>query len=307
MTKYLLLLLMVIPLLVHGQNLFNISFGDNRTGEILQVFDSDIYRFEGQAGDRIWIRATDAASSIDASLKLSKGATLYQIVEGTGGDVEIFDFVLPESGIFDIEIYDRGRNDSGAYGLSLQRLNNPDYGRQIHCGDDIFDEISTHVGVKVYQFAVEPGDKAFAQLRAVSAHFEATLYLFNENGDLLAKSIRKANPFAMIRDINVLTAEKYSLFAFDANGNDQSEFGLTYQDLNDPTCGTKPVDCPITVKQRFPFSLRHMLMAFGLKKVRDLSPKLWRPTIVLKPWWMYTILSVKCCFTSGYRVKPVIS
>jgi hypothetical protein len=243
MIKSILPLLMVIPLLGKGQNTFNVSYGENRLESIPEIYDSDIYRFEGEMGDRVWIRVADAASQIDASFNLKKDDVLLHSEQGTGGDVELFDFTLPESGTYDIEVFDKGKNDVGAYGFSLQKLNNPSYARQIVCGDDIFDEITTQAGVKVYQFDVQQGDLAFAQMRANSDHFEATMYLINEQGDLLRTSVRNANAYASITAHQIANSQKYSLFVFDANGNDLAKFGLTYQDLNDPSCGTQMLQC----------------------------------------------------------------
>ena len=243
MFKYLLPLCIAIPLSVKSQNIFQITYGDNLMGELVQAGQSDLFQFEGEAGDRIWIRVVDAGSAMDASLHLTKTDVVDQTIEGTGGDVEIFDFALPESGVYDLMIYDKHGNDEGSYGVSLHKLNSPEYATQIQCGDDIVGEISTQVGVQVYQFEVQPGDIAFAQMRASSKHFESTFYLINEVGDLLKTSKRRSNAYASISDINITTSEKYSIFVFDANGNDISTFGLTYQDLNDPTCGTQILNC----------------------------------------------------------------
>lgn len=233
----------MIPFMLQGQSDNLLKYGTNLVGELPSANDIDVYRFEGLEGDRIWIRVADANSGIDASFRLRFGQEILFTVEGTGGDVELFDYTLADTGFYDIEVYDKNLNDPGAYGFSLHKLNNPTYASQIHCGDDIFDEIKTQVGVKAYQFSVESGNKAFAQMRASSSHLEATMYLFNENGDLLQKSVRKANPFAIIEEVEVTQDEKFSLFIFDANGNDVGTFGFTYQDLNDPTCGTIPLSC----------------------------------------------------------------
>jgi hypothetical protein len=241
-------LLVSLIVVIHPVFLFALSdplipYGSNLTGHLESSFDTDIYRFEGLKGDRIWIRATRASSAIDASFRLKKGIDILEEVRSSGGDTELFDFVLPDSGIYDIEVYDHNQNDQGGYGLALHKLNDPAYARQITCGDDLLDTIKTEAGIVVYQFDVQAGDRALAQMRSTNAHLESTLYLFNQQGDLLHKSVRKSNTFAFIEKIGVDSTEKYSLFAFDANGNDTGSFGLTYQDLNDPSCASQPLDC----------------------------------------------------------------
>ncbi|MCB0688781.1 MAG: hypothetical protein KDC53_19725 [Saprospiraceae bacterium] len=243
MLKYITLIAFMFPLWSTAQTENLLPYGSNLIGDLPSPNDIDVYRFMGNAGDRVWIRVADAATNLDASFRLRYGTEVLYEIKGSGGDVELFDYLLADTGIYDLEIFDNNHNDAGAYGLSLQKLNNPSYAKQINCGDDIMDSVKTQVGIKVYQFAVEEGDHAFAQMRAKSAHFEANMYLFNEDGDLLKKSIRKANPYALIEDIVVDQNEQYALFVFDANGNDTSTFGITYQDLNDPSCGVASLSC----------------------------------------------------------------
>ncbi len=244
MIRFLVSLIIVIhPFFLFALSDPLIPYGSNLTGHLESSFDTDIYRFKGFKGDRIWIRATRASSIIDASFRLKKGIDILEEIRSSGGDVELFDFVLPDSGFYDIEVFDNNQNDQGGYGLSLHKLNDPAYARQISCGDDLVDTIKTEAGIVVYQFDVQAGDRALAQMRSTNAHLESTLYLFNQQGDLLHKSVRKSNTFAFIEKIGVDSTEKYSLFAFDANGNDTGSFGLTYQDLNDPSCGSQPLDC----------------------------------------------------------------
>ncbi|MCB0664805.1 MAG: hypothetical protein KDC80_03240 [Saprospiraceae bacterium] len=243
MLRYVLYIYLVIPSFLYSQDSDQIRFGTNLIGELEQATDINSYHFAGDGGDRIWLRVSDANSDIDASFRLIFESEILITAEGSGGDVEAFDFVLPDTGTYTVEIYDKNHNDAGAYGFSLHKLNNPEYARQIQCGNDVFDRISTQVGIQVYQFEVQAGDIAFAQMRATSSHFEASMYLFNEHGDLLKKSVRKANPFAIIDKVEVAEDQTYALFVYDANGNDTSSFGLTYQDINDPTCGTIPLQC----------------------------------------------------------------
>ncbi len=244
MIKYILILIIVIQqTFTFAQSNQFLEYGSNILETLESSFDTDVFRFEGLKGDRIWINANDANNGVDVCFRLKKGIEILKEIRGDGGHVELFDFVLPDTGFYDIEIYDNNYNDHGAYGLSLQKLNDPAYARQISCGDDLFDTIKSVAAIMVYQFDVQAGDVAFAQMRGTNQHLESTLFLFNQRGDLLHKSVRKANTYAFIEDIKIDSSEKYSLFAFDDNGNDIGSFGMTYQDLNDPTCGNQKLQC----------------------------------------------------------------
>ncbi len=232
---FLLLILAGVPLFLFAK-IDSIPYGTNLVGEISYPGEIDTLHFFGSIGDRLWVRMGDAQSSVDASLRLYQDDSILVTIEGAGGDIQIFDYTLEKDAGCLLVVYDHNHNDTGDYGLALHKINNPAYARKISCGDDIRDTIATEVACQVYVIDVQEGDLALAQMRAESRHLESSIYIFDSDGNRLHKSQRKSNSYAFIEPFSVDSTDQFSVFIFDANGNDTGEYGFTYQDLNSD-CG----------------------------------------------------------------------
>lgn len=208
---------------------------------------SNSYVFTGLTGDRVWIRAADSNSSIDASLQLTIGDSILATVKGHGGDVQIFDYMLPNDTTYKLTIFDNNRNDHGAYGLSLHQLDRPKYAPIIECGDDIQTNLEHTVSVASWRIAVDSGDVALAQIRADNPSLEARFIIMTSDGNIIKKSIRKSNSHSKIDPVFIDNDDTLTILAYDKNGNDTGTIGFTYQDLNDPSCGAISYDCRVDI------------------------------------------------------------
>lgn len=217
-------------------NATSISYGDDIEATLDTEGEMDSYSFEATAGDRIYIRARDAESPVDACIKLF-GPAGQLIGEdcGDGGIVKLKGLNLPETGTYQIHFNDNNDNDTGAYGLSLELLNSIEYSTSISCGTDVVDVLDKAVQVKSYHFFAKQGEVAIFQMRSANKSLESEIEIYDESGNLLDSDY--SSHLAKVKDFKFPTSGYYKVLLTDYNGNDLGEYGFSFQIVNRPECG----------------------------------------------------------------------
>ncbi len=235
--------LLLFPICINAQN---IGYNENLHAEISVLGEEDIYTFGGNSGDIIMIRMRDDGGPVDACIQLiDKHDNVLAEHCRDGGIVNITDFALPYTGEYRIKAIDNNHNDTGAYGLSLHKLNQPLYARKLNCGADIRDTIFTTVGVNIYKIELVEGDVAEIQMRSRKHHFESIFYLYDASGNLVETSVREKSQLTSIyREFE--KSGTYSLVVMDKGGNDKDYYGFSFQIVNKPDCADPISDCGST-------------------------------------------------------------
>jgi len=217
-----------------------IEYGAQIDSAFHQMSDQHVYRFLGEEGDVIAIRMRDRNSPVDACWELyDPNQNLVAAKCGDGGIVEQFGKKLNTTGMYFLYVMDNHHNDVGTYGLSLHKMNKPGYALPLEEGDDPVDRIGSGVAMNAYSFLALEGEEIRFQMRASDLHFESTLFITDSTGTKVASSYRKSNVYAGIDRWVAPAKGRYSLFIYDAGGNDTTSYGFTYQSLSHPTHTTQ--------------------------------------------------------------------
>ncbi len=218
---------------IWGQAL--LKYGANLVSKIEQLGEIDEYHFLADSGDVIWIRMRDV-NKVDASVKLfDPTGRLVGADDDFGGLAFLKDMTLHQTGLYRITASDRNHNDIGEYGISLHKLNHPQYARHLACATNLTDTIRAHAAVNVYTFEAQAGDVLFTQMRGLTKHLEPEFFMYDTSGHLIFKSARKGR--MATHNMRLPANGPYYLFITDRGGNDADIYGFAFQLLNKYSCG----------------------------------------------------------------------
>ena len=239
----------------------SIDYGSNFTDNISSIGEEKVYTFQGNSGDRIYIRMRDTETPIDACYTLldPSGAVIDDPC-GNGGIVSTKDLELIQNGWYTIIAKDAGSNDIGDFGLSLSKLNSPNYAQIIGCQFDATETLVHATEVKTYTFDAEAGDMLLVRMRGEGTHIESEVEIYNANGDLLISDA--GSGLSAIQSFVIPTTDTYTMLAMDRNGNDLGNFGISFQKINKSTCSL-----PLTCGDNLEGSFNHLaqMIAFNIE------------------------------------------
>lgn len=206
-----------------------IGFGENVSGEILSTGYMGTYTFRAEANDSVYIRMGTNATFLDPMLIL-RGPDGVEINRTQGYmSAELHEF-LRADGTYTILVGDDNDHDTGAYGLFLQRTNNPGNAVEI-VGKSLKGTISTTGGVQTFVFTAVAGDAAYVRMGTNATFLDPMLILFGPDG----REINRTQGYISTELFEILEAEGvYTVLAGDDNGHDTGTFGIFAQVTNDP-------------------------------------------------------------------------
>ncbi len=227
-----------------------LEYGDALTASISSTGETDIYTFDGNTGDIVRIRMRGSSQGVDGCFKLlSPVGNLLSEACDDGGIVQLTAYELPASGTYSIIAQDHNNNDTGDYGISLEVLNRTDGVSMVNCGDDILTTLDNWTEVDLFGFECIAGDQLMIQMRSTMSNVECRLELIDENGITIASEVTQTG-LAIIDAFNIPADGRYVVAAYDGNGNDTGEYGISFQLLNQTACAT-PIECGATINNSF--------------------------------------------------------
>ncbi len=278
MIRILITLVCVTQFVSHVSSQERIEYGGNLSGEISELGEIKDYTFTAAAGDIIWIRIRDL-ERVDAAFRLYDPAdSLIVARHDIGGLASFQDLLLVEAGEYHLEVYDYNHNDVGRYGLSLQKLNSPEYGTWLPCFVNFDDSIRTTSAVNVFSFVGNEGDIFSTQMRSLTSHLESEFYLYDQSGEMLTVSKRNGRTAGAVLDLPY--SGEYHLYITDRGGNDRDLFGCSVLWLNASdcypsiTCGQTQQGILSTLAARHPYLLTMEKDEHGVLQARSPDPSL---------------------------------
>lgn len=222
-----------------------LEYGDAITASISSLGEIDTYTFTGNTGDKVRIRMRGNSQGVDGCYQLTGpgGAILTEECDD-GGIVQTTSFELPQSGTYSIIAKDHNDNDTGDYGLSLEILNRPDLATPVNCGDDLLTQLDNWTEVDLFSFECRAGDELLVQMRSVLSNVECRLELLDEAGNTLATETTQTG-LASISGVILPADGRYQIAAYDGNGNDTGEYGISFQIVNQSSCA-EVLECGAT-------------------------------------------------------------
>jgi len=208
-----------------------VGFGESLSGEITSTGYMSTYTFEAEANDSVYIRMSAEPSSLEPMLILM-GPDGVEINRAAGYTLAELHELLGVAGTYTILAGDDGY-DTGAYGLFLQRTNNPGDAVDI-IGKSLNGTISTTGGMQTFTFTAGAGDAAYVRMGAKPSSLEPMLILFGPDG---AEVTRVAGyTLAELHEI-LSTGGIYTILAGD-DGYDTGAYGIFAQVTTDPVNAT---------------------------------------------------------------------
>jgi len=219
-----------------------LEYGDATTASISTAGEIDTYTFVGNTGDIVRIRMRGSSQGVNGCFELLSptGALLSEACDD-GGIVQLTAYELSSSGTYTINAKDHNDNDTGDYGLSLEVLNREDGVKMVNCGDDLLSSLDNWTEVDLYGLECTAGDQLMIQMRSILSNVECRLELIDQAGNTLASEVTQTG-LAMINAFTIPVDGRYVIAAYDGNGNDLGEYGISFQLLNEVNCAT-PIEC----------------------------------------------------------------
>jgi PKD repeat protein len=205
----------------------SIGFGESLSGEIASTGYMSTYTFHAEANDSVYIRMGAKPSSLEPMLILM-GPDGVEINRTQGYTLAELHEILGTDGTYTILAGDDGY-DTGAYGLFLQRTNNPGDTVEI-VGKNVNGTVSTTGGMQTFTFTAGSGDAAYVRMGAKPSSLEPMLILFGPDGVEIART--QGYTLAELHE-PLGTDGTYTILAGD-DGYDTGAYGIFAQVTTDP-------------------------------------------------------------------------
>lgn len=210
-----------------------IAFGESLTGEITSAGYMNTYTFQAEANDSVYIRMGTNSSYLDPMLIL-RGPDGVEINRTWSyPSTEIYGLIAAD-GTYTILAGDDNDYDTGAYGLFLQRTNNPGNTVDI-VGKSLNGTILMTGGMQTFVFTAEGGDAAYIRMGTKSSYLDPMLILFGPDG----LEITRTQGYTSTEIHEFVAADgTYTVLAGDDDGYDVGTFGIFAQVMTDPVNAT---------------------------------------------------------------------
>lgn len=213
-------------------------------GSIEHLAELDVFRVQGQAGDKFWVQARCEDNSVEEQIEWydANGNQLSIDISG-GGLASIEETILPADGTYYVFFCDKSGNDTGDYGFGFQKTNNADCAADLACEDAYFtNSFSNLAEIQTYTISATAGDLVTITMTEEDASLEPTLCLCTPDGNILFDST--ASHDISISGLLLPETGDYLLLAMDRHGNDVGAYNISIAGANCPDL-TPPViaDC----------------------------------------------------------------
>ena len=208
-----------------------INYGETITESISPSGEVDVYTFSGIENEKVTIRLTESTVFLEPFVELFSPSGSFLISDSDGAQA-IINITLPSTGTYTIFVSDKGGDDTGNYGLFIQRMVNPGNTTIINYGETLTGDIFTGGDVDTYSFSGNEGDKLILRLTESIVFLEPFVELFDTAGDLLLAVSDGAQ--AKI-EVTLPTDGSYTILVSDSYpGDDTGNYGLFIQRMVNP-------------------------------------------------------------------------
>ncbi|PYJ79703.1 MAG: hypothetical protein DME22_25085, partial [Verrucomicrobia bacterium] len=211
-----------------------IAYGQTLEASIDAVAEMDAYSFQAQAGDVVRVRMS-RSSGIDPQIELfdSQGRSVTNI---TAFADAVVDVPLASSGTYYLLLSDLNGDETGAYGVSLERLKNPANAKPIAYGQTLQASIDAVAEMDAYSFQAQAGDMVRVRMSR-SSGIDPKIELFDAQG----RSVTNITAFAdAVLDVPLASSGTYYFLLSDLNGDETGTYGVSLERLNNPA-NAKPI------------------------------------------------------------------
>ena len=143
-----------------------IAFGETKTGSITKLAEMKNFTFNATLGDTIYSRMeTSWSGGPEIRVFAPNGTQIAITYDGSSPSAEMTQ-VLPLNGTYTLLAGDRFGDETGTYGLFLQRTNNAGNAEPIAFGETKTGSITKLAEMKNYTFTASYGDTIYSRMNA---------------------------------------------------------------------------------------------------------------------------------------------
>ena len=262
-----------------------IEYGDLVSCEISPVGDMDLFRFEGQAGERVVVVGNRQQADGQACIELRGPAPGESVVVGGCTSYVTssarLDTVLPASGLFTLRVFEQGNDQVLLYGLTLERVTPPSPTALDVCRNcTVTDQIDPVGDLDFFSFAGRAGDDVIIQVTK-QAGGNACQELWGPTGEPVAGACSSYVTPVTRLDLRLKQDGLYTILVFE-QGIDQtldytvyfecfgvcplglSDLALTLSDSPDPVIGSTPLTYTLAVSNTGPVAASSLSVSHTL-------------------------------------------
>jgi hypothetical protein len=225
-----------------GPDVTPLEYGNYTTGcQISPASDSDVFSFEGEAGDLIWIMVAGLTYHLDPQLVLrdpgntSLGSAYCEASSATKCSFSKA-FTLPETGTYSITVSDRGDNNTGSYILQLEIIHPfPPDPVALEYSVPVGDTVSPVSDIDFFAFHAEAETQVEITIAGLTYHLDPSLLIYSPDGVALdsascsASSATKCS--ASTGAVSIEDSGVHLVAVWDGGLNNTGNYNLTLECL----------------------------------------------------------------------------
>lgn len=165
-----------------------INFGEVISGNIFNSVESKEYRISVNAGDKVLVRLARASGDLDPKFSVRRPNGTELCSNSTTGTLTEKICAMDTNGLYKILVSDWFAENTGSFGLYIQRTNNPGNVLNIPFDEIKSGLINPAVDLGTYDFDANAGDKALVRMHTTSGDLDPQFRVFDPIGNEICEN-----------------------------------------------------------------------------------------------------------------------
>lgn len=218
-----------------------LTFGGAVQCTLVAAAEIDQFSFTAEAGDILIIRTSRTSGNIQPRMRLrdSQG-TLIREVFSYSITAEMAGVELAAGDTYTLSVDDRQSTGTGAYAVSLQRLNGPVGSAELPFGTTQPATLLVGSEMDAYSLSGQAGDKLLLRMSSGDSRFNPQLRLYQPGGALVCSATSYGNTAGNTEVCQLPVNGTYLLLANEWREGEVGSYYIYVQRLNEPS-GASPI------------------------------------------------------------------
>jgi hypothetical protein len=220
---------------VEGAEPLALAYGNSTSGcGISPAVDTDTFTFSGVINDQVRINVFSTSTNMDPVLEVrdSMGTIIATDSCINIGCTFSLDFVLPNTGLYLLTVFDAGSNEAGNYTLQLEKIFPATNLLRIDYDTETIDNISPATDIDHYYFNADPGTSVRLNVFSTSTNMDPTIELRDPLGGMVLNGAIDGASCTNIGctfsvEVSPTMSGNYSLLIYDAVNNEAGAYQLS--------------------------------------------------------------------------------